>query len=209
MNGGSRGEAYENLHKTNNIFTDSDFSLSEEIINTSWNIEYETRGYLRRFFRNLKEPNFYIKKLFDLVDEINYDLRGTNDKEKIEVLNKKILPKMKYKKGVSHITQILDKNHGNCVALSSLYLCVSENIGLNNLYVINIPRHVFLRYSNGSEIINIECTKNGENKENEEYINDKKIKKYGKEIIERDVKIEKLPKAIMENVLENTYPNYK
>lgn len=206
MHKNSRKEAYKNLHSTDSIFTDSGFSLSEEIIKTSWNIEYESKSYFnKRFLRKLKQPHTYMEKFFDWVDKIDSHLENRKDEEKIETINNQFLSEMECKRlNGTYPTYVLDENRGHCTGLTSMYIALAESIGLNNLSFISIPRHSFVRYSKGSFKRNIECTKNGKEYENEYWISHKKLKKK-KDLVKRDIKIERDPRSILASLYHNAH----
>ncbi|MCD6460005.1 DUF3808 domain-containing protein [bacterium] len=55
----------------------------------------------------------------------------------------------------SNIALLLDQHKGNCVAFSILYLALAKRTGLA-LYGVTIPGHIFVRYDDGIDKINIE-----------------------------------------------------
>jgi len=49
---------------------------------------------------------------------------------------------------------VLEERRGNCIGLSTLYLSLGERLKLP-LYAVAVPRHLFVRYDDGREEINI------------------------------------------------------
>lgn len=57
--------------------------------------------------------------------------------------------------------QVLLEKQGSCLGISLLYLLLGEKINLP-LYGVLAPGHFFVRYDDGSKILNIETLRNGE-----------------------------------------------
>lgn|GEM_PF-114532 len=55
---------------------------------------------------------------------------------------------------------VLDSRQGVCLGVSFLYLCLAQRLNLS-LEIITPPGHIYLRYRQGSKIINIETTSRG------------------------------------------------
>ncbi len=70
--------------------------------------------------------------------------------------------------------RVLDRKRGYCVGIASLYLALSERLGLS-IHAVATPSHVFLRYDDGTTRINIETLQNGASIPDEEYIRDERI----------------------------------
>ncbi len=72
--------------------------------------------------------------------------------------------------------QTLDSGGGNCYSLSLLYLIAADCLGLP-IYPVLAPKHIFCRWSDNRNSINIETTQKGESFENYQYVEDLKISK--------------------------------
>ncbi len=72
--------------------------------------------------------------------------------------------------------QTLDSGRGGCYSLSLLYLVTADYLGLP-IHPVLAPSHIFCRWSDGRNSINIEATHNGESLQNYWYIEDLKISK--------------------------------
>ncbi len=72
---------------------------------------------------------------------------------------------------------VLEERRGVCLGVSTLYLAIAQRIGLP-LEIVTPPGHIFLRYKDGLEEINIETTMRGVHIHSDEYlgINTKKLK---------------------------------
>ncbi len=55
---------------------------------------------------------------------------------------------------------VLDSRRGICLGVSTLYICLAQRLGLT-LEMITPPGHIYVRYRDGDEIINIETTARG------------------------------------------------
>ncbi|MEN9343609.1 MAG: hypothetical protein RLZZ453_396 [Chlamydiota bacterium] len=83
------------------------------------------------------------------------------------------------------LPSVLDGRQGVCLGVSILYLCLSQRLDLP-LEIITPPGHIYVRYNNGKELINIETTARGINTPSDMYlgINTKSLKKRGlKEVV--------------------------
>ncbi|NGX45521.1 MAG: hypothetical protein K940chlam2_00676 [Chlamydiae bacterium] len=67
------------------------------------------------------------------------------------------------------LPSVLDSRQGVCLGVSILYLCIAQRLDLP-LEVITPPGHIYVRYNDGSQIINIETTARGINLPNETYL---------------------------------------
>ena len=72
------------------------------------------------------------------------------------------------------LNNVLDEKKGNCFGLSTLYLSLSERLGLP-IYPVLTPTHIFVRYDDGNVKINIETVKLGAHVTDAKYILNKKI----------------------------------
>jgi tetratricopeptide (TPR) repeat protein len=67
------------------------------------------------------------------------------------------------------LSSVMDSRLGVCLGVSTLYLCLAQRLGLD-LEIITPPGHIYLRYNNGSKIINIETTARGIHLPTETYL---------------------------------------
>ncbi len=68
------------------------------------------------------------------------------------------------------LTILLRTRKASCVGLTSLYLILADQLELP-LYGVLVPGHVFVRYQNGSNYINVETLKKGIHRTDEYYRN--------------------------------------
>lgn len=68
------------------------------------------------------------------------------------------------------LPSVLDSRRGVCLGVSILYMCLAQRLGLN-LEMITPPGHIYVRYRNGDQEINIETTARGIHVDSEEYLN--------------------------------------
>lgn len=101
-------------------------------------------------------------------------------REKIEALNQYLFqelhirfpPHSLYAKDVdvyTFLSSVLDNHLGVCLGVSNLYLALAQRMGLV-LEPVTPPGHIYLRYANGEELINIETTARGIHLPTEEYL---------------------------------------
>lgn len=64
---------------------------------------------------------------------------------------------------------VLDSRHGVCLGVSILYICLAQRLDLP-LEMITPPGHIYVRYRQGDEVINIETTARGIHLDSEEYL---------------------------------------
>lgn len=67
------------------------------------------------------------------------------------------------------LPSVLDSRRGVCLGVSVLYLCLAQRLDLK-LEMITPPGHIYVRYHDGDEIINIETTARGINLKSEVYL---------------------------------------
>jgi regulator of sirC expression with transglutaminase-like and TPR domain len=100
--------------------------------------------------------------------------------DKIREINRFIFQEMRfrfpphslYAKDIDLYTflpSVLDNRQGVCLGVSILYLCLAQRLDLP-LQIITPPGHIFVRYENGDEVINIETTARGINPPDETYL---------------------------------------
>jgi tetratricopeptide (TPR) repeat protein len=59
-----------------------------------------------------------------------------------------------------YLNKVIDGRKGNCIGLSILYLSIAERLRLP-LFGVNVPEHIFVRYDDGEQRINIEMGHGG------------------------------------------------
>lgn len=100
--------------------------------------------------------------------------------DKIREINRFIFQEMRfrfpphslYAKDIDLYTflpSVLDNRQGVCLGVSILYLCLAQRLDLS-LQIITPPGHIFVRWENGDEVINIETTARGINPPDETYL---------------------------------------
>lgn len=100
--------------------------------------------------------------------------------KKIREINRFIFEEMGYRfpphsvfvKNVDRYTylpSVIDSRKGVCLGVSILYLSLAQRLGLK-LEAITPPGHIYVRYREGDQIINIETTARGIHLDSEEYM---------------------------------------
>jgi len=106
--------------------------------------------------------------------------KDANAKAKIAMINYFIFtelgyrfpPQSIYSKEIDLYTflpSVLDSRRGVCLGISLLYLTLSQRLGLS-LEIVTPPGHIYVRYRDGKEIINIETTARGIHIDCKEYL---------------------------------------
>ncbi len=67
------------------------------------------------------------------------------------------------------IPSVIDSRRGVCLGVSILYLCLSQRLGLP-LKIVTPPGHIFVRYEDETQVINIETTARGIDIPDEHYL---------------------------------------
>lgn len=67
------------------------------------------------------------------------------------------------------LPSVLDSRKGVCLGVSILYLCLAQRLNLE-LEMITPPGHIYVRYRNGEQVINIETTARGINVDSDQYL---------------------------------------
>lgn len=81
-------------------------------------------------------------------------------------------PHSSYAKDVDLYTflpSVLDSRRGVCLGVSILYICLAQRLNLN-LQMVTPPGHIFVRWSDGDHVINIETTARGIHLPDEKYL---------------------------------------
>jgi tetratricopeptide (TPR) repeat protein len=100
--------------------------------------------------------------------------------EKIQAINHFVFEEMHfrfpphsiYAKDIDLYTflpSVLDSRRGVCLGVSILYICLAQRLGLS-LEMITPPGHIYVRYRNNKQIINIETTARGVDLNTEDYL---------------------------------------
>lgn len=100
--------------------------------------------------------------------------------EKIYAINQYIFHEMRFKfppeslynnsiDFYTFLPSVLQSRQGVCLGISTLYLCIAQRLNLN-LEVITPPGHIYLRYNNNDNMINIETTARGIHLPTENYL---------------------------------------
>jgi len=106
--------------------------------------------------------------------------KNASPKEKVKALNHFVFKDLQYRfpphslyaKDIDLYTflpSVLDSRKGVCLGVSILYLCIAQRIDLP-LEVITPPGHIYIRYRDGDEVLNIETTAFGIHIDSEEYL---------------------------------------
>jgi regulator of sirC expression with transglutaminase-like and TPR domain len=67
------------------------------------------------------------------------------------------------------LPSVLDSRRGVCLGVSILYIALSQRLDLT-LEMVTPPGHIYIRYKNGDQVINIETTARGIHLDSEEYL---------------------------------------
>jgi len=81
-------------------------------------------------------------------------------------------PHSSYSKEIDHYTflpSVLDSRRGVCLGVSILYICLAQRLNLD-LEIVTPPGHIFVRWHEGDETINIETTARGIHLKDEDYL---------------------------------------
>lgn len=101
-------------------------------------------------------------------------------KQKIQKINELVFEEMGfrfpphslYEKDIDLYTflpSVLDSHRGVCLGVSILYLCLAQRLDLQ-LEMITPPGHIYVRYRDATQTINIETTARGIHVDSEEYL---------------------------------------
>jgi len=81
-------------------------------------------------------------------------------------------PKSVFKENIDIYTflpSVLDSHEGVCLGVSIVYVCLAQRLGLK-MEIITPPGHIYVRYRDSNEVINIETTARGIHLDSEEYL---------------------------------------
>jgi len=105
---------------------------------------------------------------------------GAGAEQMVRALNRFIFEEMQFRfpphsafaKDIDVYTflpSVLDSRRGVCLGVSILYICLAQRLNIP-LEIITPPGHIYVRYRNGDQIINIETTARGIDVESEQYL---------------------------------------
>jgi tetratricopeptide (TPR) repeat protein len=129
--------------------------------------------------------DYYRNKVDQLASTVISRLNGRgpmyNSRETIDIINKLLFDELGFKPIDNadnpqdlFLHTVLDNKRGYCLSLSILYLSIAERLGMPISGVV-VPGHFFVRYSDGTQKINIETTQKGANAPDKHYITEFKI----------------------------------
>ena len=101
-----------------------------------------------------------------------------------------------------YLNKVIDQRKGNCVGLSILYLAIAERLSLP-LFGVNVPEHIFVRYDDGEQKINIETGHKGMGLSDSFYVSHS-IERFDEKSVERGCYLQNLhKKEVISNILLN------
>jgi len=106
--------------------------------------------------------------------------QGASNKDKIREINRFIFQEMQFRFPphslyaadidlYTFLPSVLDSRQGVCLGVSILYLSLAQRLNLP-LEIITPPGHIYVRYNDGAQIINIETTARGVDLPSELYL---------------------------------------
>ncbi len=129
---------------------------------------------------NEKQIQQYEASIDLMALQIAARLKGAANQEKIRQINRFIFQEMQFRFPphslyandidlYTFLPSVLDSRQGVCLGVSILYLALAQRLDLP-LEIITPPGHIYVRYNNGSKIINIETTSRGVDLPSELYL---------------------------------------
>ena len=101
-----------------------------------------------------------------------------------------------------YLNKVIDRRKGNCVGLSVLYLSIAERLSLP-LSGVNVPDHIFVRYDDGEQKINIETGYKGMDLSDSFYMSNS-IEQFDQKSVEHGCYLQNLStKEVISNILLN------
>ena len=101
-----------------------------------------------------------------------------------------------------YLNKVIDRRKGNCVGLSILYLSIAEKLSLP-LFGVNVPDHIFVRYDDGEQRINIETGHKGMSRSDSFYVSNS-LERFDEESVEHGCYLQNLnTKEVISNILLN------
>jgi len=135
----------------------------------------------RPFYTDSELKQYYVE-----IEKIELRLRKklkniTGARNIINALNSYIFTDLhfKYQESLDNIglvspPSVIEKRTGNCIGLSTLYVCLGKKLNLP-LFLVLAPNHCFVRYDDGAEKINLEMSDKGSPYSNKECVEKSKI----------------------------------
>ena len=121
-------------------------------------------------------PAIHVETYLNQIDCIAQIVRCEFDscrdiQDSLDIISQFIFQKqeLSFQDDCEFISDIFDKQCGNCASFSACYLAVANRLGIKNIYSVLAPSHVFLRYDRNGRKINIETTQQGNNYSNDWY----------------------------------------
>jgi tetratricopeptide (TPR) repeat protein len=101
-----------------------------------------------------------------------------------------------------YLNKVIDRRKGNCVGLSVLYLSIAERLSLP-LSGVNVPDHIFVRYDDGEQKINIETGHEGMSLPDSFYVSNS-LEQFDETSVELGCYLQNLStKEVISNILLN------
>ncbi len=101
-----------------------------------------------------------------------------------------------------YLNKVIDRRRGNCVGLSILYLSIAEKLSLP-LSGVNVPDHIFVRYDDGEQKINIETGHKGMSLSDSFYVSNS-LEQFDEKSVELGCYLQNLnTKEVISNILLN------
>jgi len=101
-----------------------------------------------------------------------------------------------------YLNKVIDRRKGNCIGLSILYLSIAERLSLP-LSGVNVPGHIFVRYDDGEQKINIETGHKGMSLSDSFYVSNS-IERFDEKSVEHGCYLQNLnTKEVISNILLN------
>jgi tetratricopeptide (TPR) repeat protein len=101
-----------------------------------------------------------------------------------------------------YLNKVIDGRKGNCIGLSILYLSIAERLKLP-LFGVNVPEHIFIRYDDGGQRLNIEMGHRGMSLSDTFYVTHS-IERFDRKSVENGCFLANLNKK---EVISNIYLN--
>jgi len=108
----------------------------------------------------------YLNQIDCIVQILHCEFDSCRDiQDTLDIISQYIFRKqeLSFQEDCEFISDIFDKQCGNCASFSACYLAVTNRLGIKNIYPVLAPSHVFLRYEHNGRKINIETTQQGQN----------------------------------------------
>ena len=128
-----------------------------------------------KFLGNNPDLSVYRQEITDIARSIKDRVNQKQSENIIQIINQTIFDDLKIQPmpdstdiTFDGLTILLRNRKASCVGLTSLYLVLADQLDLS-LYGVLVPGHVFVRYQNGSNYVNVETLKKGIQRSDEFY----------------------------------------